>query len=137
MGRFNNYLTLKLSFLNQTYHYCHSLTQTGSMLFKTRVPLSYTISFIPVSLLLFENELEIYSNSGNVLKSFLIFFHIGEHFTTATCPFSHMNLFLQALTNSWWSCDIFLLTSSKDAIFQEHVLRTFLQRSNINSNIWI
>ena len=26
-------------------------------------------------------------SSYNVLKLYLIFFHIGEHFNTATCPF--------------------------------------------------
>ena len=63
-------------------------------------------------------------------------FHIGEDFTTATCPFSHMNLSLLALTSCWWSCDIFLLTSSEGAIFQEHVHLNTIRNSNISIRIW-
>ena len=44
-------------------------------------------------------------SSDSVLKLFLIFYHIGEHFNTATCPFLGINLFLLASTSSKYSCN--------------------------------
>ena len=44
-------------------------------------------------------------NSDNVLKLFLIFFHIGDHFNTATYQIWVINLFLQASISSKYSCD--------------------------------
>ena len=99
---------------SKTCHYCHSLVETGSILSSTKFLFSW-IFFFSVSLLLFENELE----------CFEIFSHIFPYWKTFYN--SYLSVFTQesclALTNSWWSCDIFLLISFEDSLFQEHVLK--------------
>ena len=80
-------------------------------------------------------------SSDKVLNFFLIFFHIGEHFNTATCPFWGINLFLWASTSSKYSCDN--PSPPEDTMVKKkHTLQNILKFQKVkfeylHSYIWI